>query len=342
MEITMDMMMLKNKTITKEEFDRIMDEHAKWLTDRNTGKRADLSDLNLAKMDLSGLNFSYANMEGVDLMETNLSGANLSHAYLRQAHLMETNLSKATFVEADFSSARIFLSNLDGCIGDGALFIGTRICDCSVRNASLKKAGFLMADVFDSDFKGSDLEEAKFSGADMDNTGFADTNLKNASLMFASRTYWSDFTNADMTGVLTEEVDFDPELIKGVKGLEQSICCPEEGSFVAWKKCREGKILKLLIPERAERKGNTRRSLRASEAVILEIFDKDGYPDKEAYSLYDEEFKYVKGEKVYAGEADYEHLGDVAGIYFVLSRKEAEAIETDMYEGGDEEDETDD
>ena len=331
MEITMNIVSMKNKSIEKAELDRIMEEHKKWLADRNIGKRADLSGLSLCDMDLSGKDFSYANMEGVDLMGANLSGANLSHAYLRRAYLMKTDLSKATLVEADFSQARIYLSNLDECVGDGALFVGSRICDCSVLKASLKKAGFLMADVYDNDFKGSDLEKANFAGADMDNTGFSDTILKNANLMFANRTYWSDFTNADMTGARTEAVDFDPELIKGVKGLDQSICCPEEGSFIAWKKCREGKVVKLLIPEQAERKGNTRRSLRASEAVVLEIYDKEGNPDTEAYGLYDEEFKYVKGEKVSAGEADYEHRGDVAGIYFFLSRKEAEDMETDQY-----------
>ena len=68
MEITMEMSMLKNKSIEKAEFDRIMEEHAKWLADMNTGKKADLSDLSLTKMDLSGLDLSYANMEGTSFV----------------------------------------------------------------------------------------------------------------------------------------------------------------------------------------------------------------------------------------------------------------------------------
>lgn len=70
-----------------------------------------------------------------------------------------------------------------------------------------------------------------------------------------------------------------------------------EGSFIAWKKCREGKIVKLLIPEYAERKGNSVYNCRVSEAVVMEIYDKYGNSAVEAVSRYNKEFKYVKGAK---------------------------------------------
>ena len=38
-------------------------------------------------------------------------------------------------------------------------------------------------------------------------------------------------------------VNFDFERLNGVKGLRIPLYCPEEGAFIAWKKCREGKIL---------------------------------------------------------------------------------------------------
>ena len=81
-----------------------------------------------------------------------------------------------------------------------------------------------------------------------------------------------------------------------------------------------------MIPEHAERKGNTVYNCRASEAVVLEIFDKEGKPVDEAVSRYNKEFKYAKGAKVVAEDLDHKRFSDVSGIYFVLSRADAEAL----------------
>ena len=51
----------------------------------------------------------------------------------------------------------------------------------------------------------------------------------------------------------------------------------------------------------------------------------------QAYSIYDPSFEYVKGATVFPKVMDYHNLGDVEGIYFVLSRSE-----TDRYHENDE------
>ncbi len=150
--------------------------------------------------------------------------------------------------------------------------------------------------------------------------------LCNADFDYAKRTYRTDFSGSDMTGLSTADVDFDLDYLKDVKGLHMHLFCPEEGSFIAWKKCREGKIVKLLIPEHAERKGNTVHNCRALEAVVLEIYDKDVRSVDEAVSRYNKEFKYAKGAKVIAEELDPARFSDVSGIYFVLSRADAETL----------------
>jgi hypothetical protein len=111
-------------------------------------------------------------------------------------------------------------------------------------------------------------------------------------------------------------------LLKGVKGLYRPLYCPEDGSFIAWKKCREGKVVKLLIPEHAKRKGYSLDSCRASEVVVLEVYDKNGNSVDEASSIRDKKIKYVKGQTVKAKRVDENCYGDVTGIYFVLSREE--------------------
>ncbi len=322
MQISMGMTILGQKKIEKAEFDKIMAEHKLWLANHEKGKRADLSDRDLSGMDLSGIDLSYADMEGVNLHDAKLIGTNLSNACLREAFLLGVNLTKAKVDETDFCNATITHAKLNECKGNKTRFLFACMWDCEIKEASLKKAGFLYAEVCDCNFTGSDIEEADFCGADMDNAVFINTNLRNAEFIYSKRTYWCDFMDADMTGARIHEIDLNPENLKGVKGLHMPIFCPEEGSFTAWKKCRDGKVVKLFIPEHAERKGNSLHSCRASEAVVLEIFDKDGNPVEDAASCHDKDFIYRKGETVYPKAADKEHMGDWDGIYFVLSRSE--------------------
>jgi len=323
MQVSMVMTPCTQKKITKEKFEKIMANHQLWLTDRKKGKRANLSDTNLEKMDLAGMDFSYAILSRASLFQAKLSGANLSHADLSEAFINNADLTDALVEGTDFTSADLCFSVLDGCKGNRAHFLFARMWDCKVRNAVLTGACFLHGEVFDCDFTESDLEKAYFACADMDNSVFKNTNLKDANFSYADRTYWSDFSGADMTGAQVSDIDLDPELLKDVKGLYIPMCCPEEGSFIAWKKCRAGKVVKLLIPETAERKGSTLHSCRASEAKVLEIFDEDGNPCDEAISIRDKDFKYVKGELV-VPKASTKNYGDVEGIYFVLSRAETD------------------
>ncbi len=72
MEVSMGMTILSQKKIERSEFDRRMEEHAKWLKNDKEGQRADFSDFDLSSMDLSGMDFSYAEMRGVNLSNANL------------------------------------------------------------------------------------------------------------------------------------------------------------------------------------------------------------------------------------------------------------------------------
>ena len=331
MQMNMGMFAITARKIEKEEFDHIMAEHAKWLLDKETGKRADLSDKSFSKWDLSGLDLSYAVLDGADLSFANLRGTNLAHASLRHAFMHGVNLSEANIEDADLALVDACEAVLDGVKGKGAIFSFSTMWNCDVKGAYLDDAAFMEAKLCDCDFTGSNLENAVFAGADLDDAIFVGTNLKNADFMYAIRSFWCDFTNAEMTGVRLEDVDIDPKNLKGAKGYSIPLYCPEEGSFIAWKKCRDGKVLKLMVPEDAKRKGESISSCRASKVVVLDIFDKDGKSVDQAFSLYDPSFEYVKGATVFPKVMDYHNLGDVEGIYFVLSRSE-----TDRYHEKDE------
>lgn len=101
--------------------------------------------------------------------------------------------------------------------------------------------------------------------------------------------------------------------------------CPEEGSFVGWKKCRDDMIVKLLIPEDAKRSSGTTRKCRCDKAKVLEVFDKGGHKKKRAVSRYDRNFEYCVGKMVYADRYDTNRWNECAsGIHFFITCEEAE------------------
>jgi uncharacterized protein YjbI with pentapeptide repeats len=79
------------KKLTKEELDKILNEHAKWLENPSAGKKADLSSANLAGVDLSSADLSGANLRYANLSGADLSGADLTHVYLSDAILSKQN-----------------------------------------------------------------------------------------------------------------------------------------------------------------------------------------------------------------------------------------------------------
>lgn len=128
------------------------------------------------------------------------------------------------------------------------------------------------------------------------------------------------------------------------------MACPDTGSFIGWKKCSVAEkysdglifrplirhdeyvinrvIVKLLIPEDAKRSSGFSRKCRCDKAVVLEIQTIDGDPLNDnivAYSIYDPEFMYVKGETVVPKEPFCEDRFEecASGIHFYINREEA-------------------
>lgn len=56
-----------------------------------------------------------------------------------------------------------------------------------------------------------------------------------------------------------ERADLSGANLRGAKNLNFPIACPEEGSFIGFKKCQDGKIVKLEIPVDALRCSATGR-----------------------------------------------------------------------------------
>lgn len=104
------------------------------------------------------------------------------------------------------------------------------------------------------------------------------------------------------------------------------LCCPEHGSFIAWKKVRGDYIVKLEVTESAKRSSAFGRKCRCSEAKVLAIETMDGRTSdkQEAIGGHDSTFIYRVGEAVRVDDFDDNRRNEcAAGIHFFITRQEA-------------------
>ena len=150
--------------------------------------------------------------------------------------------------------------------------------------------------------RGADLSDADLRGADL-----RDANLRDANLSHANHVKLS---------------------------IAKISILPNEGDIIGWKKAWTDNempptpvIVKLLIPADAQRSNATGRKCRASTARVLDLQDKQGNslpPDTTAYSGYDTDFTYKKGETIHVEDFDTNRWKECApGIHFFITRIEA-------------------
>jgi len=175
------------------------------------------------------------------------------------------------------------------------------LCGANLREADLRGADLCRANLYEADLRGADLREANLCGA----------NLRGADLRGA------DLREANLYGA-----KFETELLNKFF----PICCPEHGSFVAWKRVRDNYIVKLEVAETAKRSSAYGRKCRCSEAKVLAIENLDGTQAdvREVSSKYDINFVYRVGEMVRVDNFDEDRRNEcAAGIHFFITRQEA-------------------
>ena len=281
--------------------------HKKWLEGLEGSDRADLSyedlsyvdlkDIDLRCVILRGVNLSYANLKGVNLKYANLIDVDLRGVYLEDANLKYANL-----------------------------------IDANLRGSNLKGVNLKYANLIDVDLRGANLKGVNLKYANLSNANLTGVNLIDANLSYANLSY-TDLIDADLTGVnliganLTRANLTDANLID-VKYNNTtsffSLQCPEEGSFIGYKKAND-KIVKLLITEDAKRSSATTRKCRCNKAKVLSITSLDGKESfKKVASDYNINFVYEVGKIVEVENFDNDRWNECSsGIHFFITRDEA-------------------
>lgn len=186
--------------------------------------------------------------------------------------------------------------------------------DADLRYANLCGADLHGANLYDADLSDADLRAADLRCADLSDADLSAANLRSA-----------DLSAADLRGANLRDANLS-ELT-----VAQTSILPDEGDIIGWKKAitLDGApiIVKLLIPADAQRSNATGRKCRASTARVLDLQDKQGNslpPDTTAYSSFDLDFTYQKGETVHVEDFDTDRWDECAtGIHFFITRIEA-------------------
>lgn len=159
----------------------------------------------------------------------------------------------------------------------------------------------------------ANLSWANLSGENLRRADLRRANLRQADLRQAN------LNGADLSGAILTNVKYNENT------AFFALCCPEEGSFIGFKKAG-GKIIKLLIPEDSKRSSATTRKCRCSKAKVLSITEIDG-SDRgitEVCSDLDERFIYKVGETVSVSDFDENRWNECStGIHFFITRDEA-------------------
>lgn len=240
-----------------------------------------------------------------ELCRADLRGASLALARLNAAFLHQANLSGAILRKADLSLADLYESNLHNA----------NLHRSILRDADLRGADLRDADLSDADLRGANLQRADLRGADLQDADLRGADLQDARLCGAD-SFKADLRGADL---------------RGATGLDRYaaallMACPEEGSFIGWKKC-EGFLVKLLIPEDAKRSSATTRKCRCSHAKVLGIYDILGNPTDFTeldHSAYGHITTYRVGQIVRPDDFDEYRWNECSnGIHFFITKQEA-------------------
>ena len=180
-----------------------------------------------------------------------------------------------------------------------------------------------------ANFSNQDLSYVYLSGANLHGADLGGANLSYASLCFANLSganlHGAELGSADFRSANLNNAD-----LSGTKNMMYiPMACPEEGSFIGFKKAVcAGKdyIVKLEISADARRSSATSRKCRCDKAKVLEIQNLDGSKANidVVYSAYDPSFQYKTGQIVEEPKYDDNRFNICSkGIHFFINRQEA-------------------
>ena len=184
-------------------------------------------------------------------------------------------------------------------------------------NIDLSDADLRYVDLSNSNLNNTDLRCANLSNANLRHTDLSNTNLRHTDLSNADLSY-SNLSNADLRYVDLSNIKIN------YRTLGYHLACPEEGSFIGYKKANKH-LIKLLILEDSKRSSATTLKCRCDKAKVLSITNiKTGKEISEIASDYDKNFIYKVGKIVEVKDFDEDRWNECStGIHFFINKENA-------------------
>ena len=213
-----------------------------------------------------------------------------------------------------------------------AIKSGANLSSADLRSADLRYANLSHADLSSANLRSADLRSANLSYADLSSADLRYANLRSANLRSAdlrsADLIYADLRSADLSYADLRSADLSYADLNSVKNADIALAMTRilpEGDIIGYKRCRDDRIVKLLIPKEAKRSHAFGRKCRAEYAEVLEI-TKGSKQFKTARSTYDESFVYKVGETVRPIKPFSKDWTDecASGIHFFITKLEAD------------------
>lgn len=301
------------KKMTQNEMNEILKLHEMWLKGEKNGVRA--------------------RIEERDLFGLNMIGANLQHAIITRSFIKNCNMDYANMLNANIINTTIAYSSMNNVVLTSSSIVNVNMTEISMQGTNLHKAIICESTIQGCDIKESNFERITLKHSTVSDSSLAKSNMKKADLGFANivrcNLAFANLQDANVcsanltqTGLMGANLT---NLIWNSNTANFSMNCPEEGSFIGFK--RAGKyIVKLEILADAKRSSSTSRKCRCSAAKVLSITNIDGSEAAvtEVASDFDHTFIYRVGEIVSSYSFDENRWKTcAAGIHFFITRDEA-------------------
>ena len=233
---------------------------------------------------------------------------------------------------------KIVIKKMNGDIIFSYISKNNSMCKTILKYIEVCKKGGKIADFSYANFRGADFREVDFSHADFSNADFYNTDFSHADFSHA------DFSNANFIGANFTDTDFNHADFRGADFREVDlrdtnfsntinflINCPEEGSFIAYKKASTDVGIPVIVVIRVEedslRSSATSKKCRASKVTPLRFEDLKGNilpEDTIVFSDYDNSFIYHIGKTIEVENFDLNRWNECStGIHFFMNKLDA-------------------
>lgn len=192
----------------------------------------------------------------------------------RKYHFLFTDLQHASLAGVDMQDCTFECCRLDGANFVGAKLQGAKFMDCSgfrtnFTDAEMQECCIDNTELTDerdelgvSGFSRCLFDYVRFNKADLQHAVLRSCDLSGASLHRAK--VGTDILKRFNSMKLTNAI--------GVpKAITAAVPVLPEGKFTGWKRCADGRIVELQIPESARRSAGLSRKMRAEAALTVSI-----------------------------------------------------------------------